>query len=253
MWVETEGPIILQQVGLLIKRQQERWLPQEVVDVHNELQGVFNSQGQLVRSLDAREIDSLKRLDTFLDLRNNLLFWKSRLNDGCIIDAWRVGTSPSGFLPDRISTIEELQTAYSALEPGIQRFLEKRAAFINQRRQQKDPGEEQMFLDCLGLTKLPSDLFTRYGELGNIVQFSAAVNKIVALPENIGKLSGVKLLRIPDGKFSTLPRALVKLTRLNECHLEAGCIKELPVEVNEFLNKVRYVSGLPVDNIMIIE
>jgi len=163
-----------------------------------------------------RNYSLAKELETFLDNRDNLIFWK------------KMGVS--NFDLDQVESYHEINEAYFAID--------KQSANLEQKDFQ---------LQGLRLTSIPSDLLSHFqihkldvGEnliseisesLGNhlrITELHLNHNHLTTLPESFGNLTLLQKLTLNDNRLSSLSTSFGNLAQLETLWLQNNRLPSLP-------------------------
>ena len=89
-------------------------------------------------------------------------------------------------------------------------------------------GTGRLDLSHLGLRELPPEVF----DLGPaLTDLAASDNLLEHLPEDLGRLSGLRRLALAGNRLAALPRAFGRLEGLEGAWLHGNCLSELPPDL----------------------
>ncbi len=77
-------------------------------------------------------------------------------------------------------------------------------------------------LNCLGLTHLPSSIFS----LTHLLDLDLSQNQLHVLPDIIGKLTVLRILDLSENPIRTLPETIGKLTEVGGDLIDVGDITD---------------------------
>ncbi len=99
-------------------------------------------------------------------------------------------------------------------------------------------GETALFLNYLGLKRLPEKLF----ELTQLTNLSLSGNELEALPDDISRLTNLRILDLAGNLLTQLPVAIGHLSQLQHLDLAYNQLKHLPQTFKQ-LTRLEYLDS----------
>ena len=97
----------------------------------------------------------------------------------------------------------------------------------------KEEDESIIEIEGQELTAFPKDIFTKFFD---VEELYLAENKIKSIPSKIDQLKNLKILDLVGNNIRSIPKALIKVTKLNELHLSNNKITQIPAFISDLTN-----------------